>query len=157
MDCGYSAGMERPKTRVLFLCTGNSCRSQMAEALLRHLAGARFEALSAGTEPKEIHPLTLAALDEIGVPTAGLRSKNLREYLGTMQFAYVVSVCAAADQSCPTIWPGVMHRVAAPFDDPAALVGSPAEQLVEFRRVRDAIKAWLEDWIETVSPVEQTA
>jgi arsenate reductase (thioredoxin) len=132
------------RTKVLFLCTGNSARSQMAEALLRHIAGDRYEAFSAGTEPKEVHTLTLSALEEIGVTTAGLRSKSLREFLGHQHFSHVVIVCSQAAESCPTVWPGVSGNVPQVkrlfFDDPAAATGTEEAQLAAFRAVRDQIQ-----------------
>ncbi|MCC7479813.1 arsenate reductase ArsC [bacterium] len=138
--------------KVLFLCTGNSARSQMAEALLRHIAGDRFEAFSAGTEPKPVHPLTLRVLEEAGVSTAGLRSKNLREYLGREFFSYIVVVCSQAADNCPTAWPGVQGTLHYFFDDPAAAEGSEEEKLQKFREVRDQIKAQLEDFVARHAP-----
>src|SRR5688572_20254309 len=125
--------MDIQPTRVLFLCTGNSARSQMAEALLRHIAADRFTAFSAGTDPKPIHPLTMQVLDEIGVSTKELRSKSLREYLGHQFFSYVVIVCDHAAETCPTVWPGVSGNLPQVehqfYEDPAAARGLPEEQL----------------------------
>jgi arsenate reductase len=133
----------------------------MAEALLRHMAGDRFEAFSAGTEPKPIHPLTLQVLEEIGVSTAGLSSKDLREYLGRKFFSYIVVVCSHASESCPTVWPGVSGKTAQIehyfFDDPAAVAGSPDEQLGKFREVRDKIKAGIERFVAEHSVVAQSS
>ena len=143
--------MTDPKIKVLFLCTGNSARSQLAEALLRHLAGDRFEAFSAGTEPKPIHPLTLQVLEESGVSTNGLESKSLRKYLGFQFFSYIVIVCSHAAETCPTVWPGVSGKESQIehlfFDDPADFEGSPEEQLQKFRQVRDEIKTGLLEFI----------
>jgi arsenate reductase len=139
-------------TKVLFLCTGNSARSQMAEALLRHHAGDRFEAFSAGTDPKPIHPLTIQVLDEQGVSAAGLRSKNLREYLGREFFSYIIVVCSQAAESCPTAWPGVHAITHLYFDDPAATEGTDEEKLAKFRDVRDQIEAGLQEWMASVEP-----
>lgn len=143
--------MDAPPIKVLFLCTGNSARSQMAEALLRHHGGGRFEAFSAGTEPRPIHPLTLRVLEEKGVSTAGLRSKDLREYLGREFFSYIVVVCASAAESCPTAWPGVHEMIHLYFDDPVAFEGTAEKILAKFRGVRGQIEAELLKWIPTVT------
>lgn len=127
------------KLRVLFLCTGNSCRSQMAEAFLRHYAGDRFEPHSAGLEPREIHPLTRQVLAEQGIDMTGQYSKGVRVYLGRMLFTYLVTVCADAEARCPTTFLGVSQRLHWAFDDPAAFDGTDAEKLQKFREVRDQI------------------
>ena len=136
------------KTRVMFLCTGNSARSQMAEALLRHYAGDTFEVYSAGLEPKDIHPLTLRVLQEIGLDTSTLYSKPLSEFMGKVHFGYLITVCDRADKNCP-IFPGMGKRLAWPFEDPALFEGSEEERLTKFREVRDLInikvKAWLKE------------
>ncbi|MBZ0135504.1 MAG: arsenate reductase ArsC [Planctomycetes bacterium] len=134
------------RRRVLFLCTGNSARSQMGEALLRKLAGDRFEVHSAGLEPKGVHPLTVDALKEEGIDISDAESTNLRDYLGRVQFDDLISVCSHAESHCPD-FPGVKRRYHWPFDDPAAATGSRDEQLAEFRRVRDEIKARLQAWL----------
>jgi arsenate reductase len=132
---------------VLFLCTGNSARSQLAEALLRKHAGDKFNVYSAGTDPKGVNPLTIKALDEIGVPTNELRSKGVTEYLGKLPVRYLIIVCGDADKSCPTIWPGMMNRLFWPFDDPAAAQGLEEDRLKVFRRVRDEIDARIVEWL----------
>ena len=122
------------KNRVLFLCTGNSARSQMAEAFLRDLAGDRYEVFSAGTHPKGLHPRTVEVMKEVGIDVSGQDSKDIRQYQG-QQFDYVITVCDRARQECP-VFPGA-EPIHWGFDDPAA---SPAEnQLRAFRRVRDEI------------------
>jgi len=136
------------KTRVLFLCTGNSARSQMAEAFLRHFAGDRFEVYSAGLEPKGIHPLTRQVLAEAGLDISGQTSKALSQFLGTMPFGYLITVCSNAEARCP-VFPGVGARLHWPFDDPVAVEGDTAERLATFRRVRDAIAARIKAWLET--------
>jgi len=136
------------KPAVLFLCTGNSARSQMAEALLRRHAGEVFDVYSAGTEPKGVNPLTVQVLDEIGLPTDGLRSKGVTEFLGKVPVRYVVIVCSDADKKCPTIWPGLHKRLFWPFDDPAAATGSADDRLVVFREIRDQIDERLKDWLD---------
>jgi arsenate reductase len=135
------------KTSVLFLCTGNSARSQMAEAFLRAYAGDRFEVYSAGLEPKGIHPLTERVMQERGISLAGQYSKHVREYLGRKHFGFLITVCADADQNCPTTFPGVGQRLRWAFDDPAAASGSEEERLRAFRRVRDQIEARIRDWL----------
>jgi arsenate reductase (thioredoxin) len=123
------------KKRVLFLCTGNSARSQMAEGLLRYLAGAEYDVVSAGTTPKGVHPRTVEVMNESGIDVSAHASKDVSQFAG-QQFDYVITVCDRARQQCP-IFPG-----AAPihwgFDDPAE--ADSAEQLETFRRVRDEIR-----------------
>jgi arsenate reductase len=144
------------KPAVLFLCTGNSARSQMAEALLRHEAGDAFEAYSAGTEPKGLNPLAVRAMAEIGIDISAQRSKNLTEYLGRLPVCYLIVVCGDADQKCPTIWPGAFKRMYWPFDDPAAANGSEGEKLAKFREIRDAIHAKIKEWLLELSVGAQT-
>lgn len=135
-----------PKPAVLFLCTHNSARSQMAEGWLRHLAGDRFDAFSAGLEPTGVHPLALEAMAEVGVDIGAQRSKALSEYLGKQQFAYVITVCGNAEERCP-LFPGETVRLHWPFDDPAAARGSVEARLAAFRRTRDLLRARLESWL----------
>lgn len=135
------------KPVVLFLCTGNAARSQMAEALLRHLAGDRFEVHSAGTDPKGVHPLALEVLQEVGVETRGLRSKPLTEYLGKLPVRFLIVVCEQADGKCPTAWPGVVHRLFWPFPDPARDVATRSDSLTMFRDVRDQLQVRLSEWL----------
>jgi arsenate reductase len=125
------------KQKVLFLCTGNSCRSQMAEGLLRQLAGDQFEVASAGTEPRSVNPLAIAAMREIGVDISGHRSKSVKEFLG-QHFTYVITVCESANERCP-VFPGTVKRLHWRLQDPAATVGSEAQRMEVFRRVRDDI------------------
>ena len=125
---------ERPDPiRVLFVCTGNSARSVMAEALLRRHGGARFEVHSAGTEPKGVNPLTLRVLAEAGVDASFARSKSVTEFLGR-RFDYVVTVCDQARQTCP-VFPGVHRSLHWGYEDPAAAEGTEDERLAVFRRV----------------------
>lgn len=139
--------MNSTKTRVLFLCTGNSARSQMAEALLRLDAGDRYESFSAGTEPKGVHPLTIVSMHEAGVDLTNARSKHIREFAND-RLDYIISVCDRAKESCP-VWPGGAKRVAWSFDDPAAAIGDDAVKLATFRRVRDEIRAQISKFIKT--------
>jgi arsenate reductase len=126
------------KARVLFLCTHNSARSQMAEGLLRHLAGDRFEAYSAGTEATHVRPLAIRAMDEIGVDISGQESKTLDRYLGE-PFDYVITVCDDANEACP-FFPGAQSRLHWSLPDPSAAEGTEEERLAVFRSVRDALR-----------------
>ncbi|MDP9456380.1 MAG: protein-tyrosine-phosphatase [Actinobacteria bacterium] len=130
------------KTRVLFLCTHNSARSQMAEGLLRHLAGDRFEAHSAGTEATHVRPLAARAMSEIGTDISGQESKTLDRYLRE-PFDYVVTVCDAANEACP-VFPGAKERLHWSFPDPSRATGTEEERLGVFRAVRDEIRARIE-------------
>src|SRR5436190_1340104 len=129
------------KKRVLILCTGNSARSQMAEGLLRHDAGDRFEVMSAGTKPGEVRPEAIAVMQEVGIDISGQRSKSVDEFAGET-FDYVLTVCDNAKESCP-VYPGHANRIHRAFDDPAAVHGSEEERLRVFRRVRDEIREYL--------------
>ena len=136
------------KTNVLFLCTGNSARSQMAEAFLRKYGGDHFDVYSAGLEPKGLHPLTKRVMEEIGVDLSGQWSKNVSEYLGKKHFGYFITVCSDADAKCPTTFPGPKsERLRWFFDDPAAVAGSETEALAKFRAVRDQIQARILAWL----------
>lgn len=138
------------KPNILVLCTGNSCRSQMAEGFLKHLAGDRFTAYSAGTRPAEhVHPLAVQVMAEVGVDIAGQQPTHVQEYLGRMAVRYLIIVCDGANEECPRIFPGVMHRLFWPFDDPAKLTGSEEEVLAGFRRVRDEIRERIVEWLAT--------
>jgi arsenate reductase len=134
------------KTKVLFLCTGNSARSQMAEAFLRGYAGNRFEAHSAGLEPKGINPYTVRVMEEIGLSLDGHRSKALSEYMGQVHLGYMITVCADAEEKCPNVFPGMGQRLHWGFEDPAAFVGSEQETLSRFRDVRDQIDERIKEW-----------
>jgi arsenate reductase len=136
------------KTRVLFLCTGNSARSQMAEAFLRHYADDRFDVYSAGLEPKGIHPFTVRVMDEMGISLAGQSSKDVREYMGKVHFGYLITVCANAEERCPTTFPGVGQRLHWAFDDPAAVEGTDEEKLAKFHEVRDQIDRRIREWLK---------
>ena len=136
---------ESYKQRVLFLCTGNSARSQMAEGLLRQMAGDRFVVFSAGTRPVGLNPNAVAAMAEIGIDIAGSRSKAVDEFAG-QRFDYVITVCDNAKESCP-IFLGGGTRIHQSFEDPAA---APKEsQLAKFQEVRDQIATWMSDFVRT--------
>ena len=132
--------------RVLFLCTHNSARSQMAEALLRHIGGERFDVQSAGTEATRVHPLAVAAMADVGIDISGARSKHLSQFIGD-DFDYVITVCDAANESCP-VFPGDPKRIHWSFPDPSAVEGSEVERARAFARVRDEITLRLRTWIQ---------
>jgi arsenate reductase len=134
------------KKRVLVLCTGNSARSQMAEGLLRHDAGDRFDVESAGVNPGHVRPEAIAVMEEIGVDISKHRSKHVDEFAG-QQFDYVLTVCDNANESCPVL-PGQGARLHRSFEDPAALQGAEPQRLALFRRVRDEIR----DYLRTFPP-----
>ena len=125
------------KKTVLFLCTGNSCRSQMAEGLLRHLAGDRFEVASAGTHPAALNPGAVAAMQEIGIDISSHRSKRVDEYMDT-RFDYVITVCDRAKETCP-LFLAASSQLNWSFEDPARAQGSAEERRAVFHRVRDEI------------------
>ena len=135
------------KERVLFLCTGNTARSQMAEAFLRKYGGKYFEAHSSGLVPSAINPYTERVMREIGIDLSGQHSKSVKEFLGKMSFRYLITVCAEAEANCPTTFPGISHRLSWAFDDPAAAGGSEEEKLQKFREVRDQIEKRIKLWI----------
>ena len=132
------------KGRVLILCTGNSARSQMAEGLLRHLGGGRFEVESAGTHPGGVRPEAVEAMREVGIDVSGHRSKSVDEFAGR-EFDAVITVCDNARENCP-VFPARTERVHWSFDDPAAAEGDEPARLAVFRRVRDEIDARLREW-----------
>ncbi len=132
--------------RVLFVCTGNSARSQIAEALLRDFGGPDFAVFSAGTEPKGVNPFTIEALDEIGIDWSGARAKSVTEFLG-QPFDYVITVCDRARQSCP-VFPGTHNTMHWGLEDPAEVEGSDAEKLEAFRRTRTEVAVRLRPFVE---------
>jgi len=138
-----------PKTKVLFLCTGNSARSQMAEAFLRQYAGDRYEAFSAGLEPRGINPNTRAVMAEVGFDLEGQWSKGVSEYLGKTNFGYLITVCDHAEKNCPTTFLGISNRLHWSFEDPAAFQGDEAQTLAKFREVRDQIDRRIKEWLAT--------
>lgn len=133
--------------RVLFLCTGNSARSQMAEAFLRKYGGEQFEAHSAGLEPKGLNPLTVQVMQEVGLDVSGQKSKGVGEYLGKVLFQYLITVCDDAEKNCPSTWPGISKREHWSFEDPAAFEGADDAKLAKFREVRDQIEARIKEWV----------
>jgi arsenate reductase len=130
------------RRRVLFLCTHNSARSQMAEGLLQHLAGDRFEVMSAGTEATRVRPQAIEVMNEIGIDISSQESKTLERYLGE-PFDYVVTVCDDANEACP-VFPGAKSRLHWSFRDPSQATGTDEERLEVFRTVRDEIRVRIE-------------
>jgi arsenate reductase len=137
------------KKRVLFLCTGNSCRSQMAEGLLGHLAGERFEVASAGTHPTAVNPLAIRVMEEVGIDISQQRSKSVAEMTGH-DFDWAITVCDNAREACP-VFPGTAERVHWSFDDPAEATGTEEDRLWVFSRVRDEIAERIRRFIEDVA------
>jgi arsenate reductase len=135
---------------VLFLCTQNAARSQMAEALLRHYAGERFEVRSAGLAPTRVHPLTCAVLAEIGLDPQDLYAKSLELFLARVPVTYAIIVCAPAEDACPSLYPFAFQTLYWPFDDPTQASGSTEERLQTFRRVRDQIDHRIRAWLDTL-------
>ncbi|OGP54167.1 MAG: protein tyrosine phosphatase [Deltaproteobacteria bacterium RBG_13_52_11] len=135
------------KIKVLFLCTDNSARSQMAEAFLRQYGGDEFEAYSAGFEPKGINPYTNRVMEEVGIRLSGQYTKHIREYMGKTHFGYLITVCHEAEKKCPTVFPGVGQRLHWSFEDPSTFVGSDDEKLAKFREVRDQIDQRIQAWL----------
>ena len=146
-----AAEVSRGRARVLFLCTHNSARSQMAEGLLRSMAGDRFEAYSAGTEATHVRPLAVRAMDEVGVDISGQESETLDRYLDE-PFEYVVTVCDDANESCP-VFPGAANRLHWSFEDPSKAGGSEDERLKVFRRVREEIRTRIEGELLVSEPL----
>lgn len=141
------------RRRVLILCTGNSARSQMAEGLLRAMAGEQMEVHSAGTKPSTVNPLAIQVMKEAGIDISSHRSKHLNEFLH-QPFDEVITVCDNAAESCP-IFPGPARRTHWSFPDPAAVTGSEARKLGAFRAVRDDIQRKLRDWLAAQRAVSQ--
>jgi arsenate reductase (thioredoxin) len=140
------------RERVLFLCTHNSARSQMAEAWLRALAGERYEPASAGTEATRVHPLAVRAMAEVGVDITAQTSKTLEQFLGN-RWDWVITVCDAANEACP-VFPGAAHRLHWSFDDPSRATGTEEAQLAVFRRIRDEIRQKLSGWLTDPRPAD---
>jgi arsenate reductase len=143
------------KARVLFVCTHNSARSQMAEGLLRQLAGDRFEAFSAGTEVSSVRPEAISVMAELGIDISNQHSKSVDEFIG-QQFAWVITVCDRAREACP-IFPGAEQTAHWGFDDPAEAQGTDEERLQVFRRVRDEIRDRLRMFILAASRTDLPA
>ena len=135
-----------PITRVLFLCTGNACRSQMAQGWLRELAGDRFDVYSAGTDPHGVNPLAVEAMSHAGVDISHQSSDSVGLYLD-QPFDWVITLCGGANESCPVFTGTVAHREHWPFDDPGIVTGDQERIMAAFSRVRDQIRQRLEHFI----------
>ena len=136
------------KQRILFLCTHNSCRSQMAEGLANHVPGEAFQAFSAGTEATRVNPLAIEVMTELGIDISGQRSKTIDEFAGD-SFDYVVTLCGDANEKCPLFFGGV-QRIHQGFDDPSRLNGFREDLLPEYRRVRDEIREWIDHYFGNI-------
>lgn len=133
---------EHIKKKVLFICTHNSARSQIAEGLLNSLYGNKYQAYSAGTEPTIANPYAIQVMSEIGIDISKQRSKSINEFM-EQKFDYVITVCDHAKETCP-FFPGGFNRLHQSFEDPSSFIGNEAETLSVFRRIKDEIKAWIE-------------
>jgi arsenate reductase len=134
------------KQKVMFVCTENSCRSQIAEGLLRHVAGDDFDVFSGGAHPTELNPAAVEVMKEIGIDISGHRSKSVDEFAG-QAFDYVITVCDNAKESCP-VFPAATKRIHWSLDDPAAVQGSEEERLAAFRRIRDELRRNLQHFLQ---------
>jgi len=137
------------KQRILFLCTHNSCRSQMAEGLANHVLGEAFQAFSAGTEATRVNPLAIEVLAELGIDISCQRSKTIDDFAGD-SFDYVVTLCGDANEKCPLFFGGV-QRIHQGFDDPSRLNGFREDLLPEYRRVRDEIREWIDHYFGNIA------
>jgi len=137
--------MSSSKQRVLILCTGNSCRSQMAEGLLNNMAGDRFEAFSAGTQPTQLNPRAIKAIAELGIDISNQKSQSVENFLD-QEFDYVITVCDAARATCP-VFPNANENLHWSFEDPAEATGTEEEVMKIFRKVRDEIRKRLREFI----------
>jgi arsenate reductase (thioredoxin) len=145
--------MSKPK--ILFLCTGNSARSQMAEAFLRKYGGDRFEAYSAGVKPRGLNPLTVKVMNEVGIDVSKQVSKGPEAYLGTTLFKEIITVCEDAEENAPTAWVSMEIRRHWPFEDPSMFEGTDEEKLAKFREVRDLIEKRIKEWLAEQNTAEQ--
>ena len=131
---------------ILFLCTGNSCRSQMAQAIWQNAGNSEWVAVSAGSRPSGyVHPLALKSIEELGLSVDGLESKSVELFVGD-QIDLAVTVCDHAKEACPVL-PGVARTVHWPFEDPADVTGTDDEKIIQFRKIRDQIKNRIEDFL----------
>ncbi len=139
------------KQNVLFLCTGNSCRSQIAEGFLRKYADDRFTVYSAGLDPRSVHPMAIRVMDEIGIDISGQQSKGVDTVLGKQSFKYAIFVCQQAEENCPSIYPFALERLSWPFEDPEVFEGNDADKLNKFRDVRDQIAGRIQEWLKSLT------
>lgn len=133
---------------LLILCTGNSCRSQMAEGFFRHLAQGRLEVSSAGLDPKPIHPLAIQVMAEVGIDISAQTSKGVKPFLGMGSITLVITVCERAEEHCPRIFPFTLKREFWPFSDPASVTGEDQVRLEAFRLTRDCIQERIQTWFQ---------
>lgn len=144
------------KTRVLFLCVGNTARSQMAEAFLRAYGGDGFEAHSAGIRPQEIDPLAITVMQELGLDLRDHHTKHVKELGGRLQFDYLITVCNRAERMCPR-FPGMGKRLSWPYEDPATFEGTEEERLAKYRRLRDGIERFIRAWLGELLSADSAA
>lgn len=142
------------KQRVLFFCKHNSCRSQIAEGLLRQMAGDRFDIYSAGLYPAPIHPLVYTVMEEIGINISSQVPKSVDLYLGRQPFDYIIIVCQESESECPRLYPFALHVERWPLPDPAAVRGDPIEIADAFRNSRDTLEMKIEEWLSTIGPTD---
>ena len=133
--------------KVLFLCTGNSARSQMGEAFLRKYGGESFQVFSAGLSPKGINPLTVQVMQEAGIDLSAHTAKSVNDFLGKELIHILITVCDDAEKNCPRVGPGVNQRLHWSFEDPAAFEGTDQEKLEKFREIRDQIERKVWQWL----------
>ncbi len=140
---------EKDREKALFLCAHNSCRSQMAKGFLRHLAGDRYDAHSAGLYPLPVDAMTAKVMDEEGIDVSGEKPTDISQYLGVDDWDHVVIVCEATERACPHVYPTIHERLVWPLPDPKLFQGTHEEKLQNFREVRDQIKKHVLDFIKT--------
>jgi arsenate reductase (thioredoxin) len=146
-----TANHSQTRPNILILCTGNSARSQMSEGFFRHYVGDRFNVLSAGMKPAaRVNPFAIQAMNELGIDISGHQPKHANQLLGMVPIEYLITVCASADSECPAVIERVSHRMAWPFEDPAAIQGTDEEKLAGFRRIRDQIQERIKTWVESL-------
>lgn len=138
-----------PRPAVLFLCTQNACRSQMAEGWLRALGGDRFEALSAGLQPSEVNPMAIKVMADAGIDIREQTSKSIKGILGEKFISCAIFVCSAAEENCPNIYPFAQSRLSWPFEDPATFQGTEEERYRKFVEARDLIGQRIREWLDT--------
>lgn len=142
--------MNDDKQKILILCSGNSCRSQMAEGFFKKYGADLFDVYSAGLVPVPVHPMTFKSMSDAGTDISGQYSKPIKDFLGRESFRYIIFVCAEAEKSCPSIYPFVSNRLSWPFEDPAAAEGSEDEKYAKFAEVRDLIDMKIKNWIKNI-------
>ena len=152
-DATPPIGNDADPLRILVLCIGNSCRSQMAEAFLVRAAGARVKVESAGTRPSVVNPMTVRVLAECGIDWSGARSNSMKEFLD-QPFDRVITVCDEAAEACP-VFPGAGTRIHASFEDPAMVEGSESVRLDAYRRIRDEIEVWADAFVRRELEIPQ--